>query len=138
MLIDNRKFVRHDVKVPLEVSSLPSAGAAALEVENVSFGGLAFYADEALEVGQVVAVNMPTVKPPFAANASVAWCRPDGLRYYIGVAFTNSDDATQLAMVEQVCAVERYRVEQMKKGRRISPEQAAGEWNDKHPHGLAE
>lgn len=129
---DARKFVRHAVKVPLEVKTVPTAPGSAREGVDLSFGGLAFLVDAPLVVGQVVALRMPTVQPAFEANARVAWCRQEGVRYCVGVEFTSSDDATQSRMVEQVCAVESYRLEQMKKGRRLTPVEAAEEWNRKH------
>lgn len=132
-LKEGRKFVRHAVKVPIEVSTIATARGSAREGVNLSFGGLAFLVDDPLLIGQTVALRMPTVKPPFVANARVAWCRPEGTRHCVGVEFTNSDDASQSRMVQQVCAVETYRLEQMKKGRRLTPAEAAEEWNRKNP-----
>lgn len=117
--------------MPLEVSTVPSRPGDAREGVNLSFGGLAFLVDEPLVIGQVVALRMPTVQPAFQAQARVAWCEREGARYIVGVQFASSDEATQSRMVEQVCAVEAYRLEQMKKGRRLTATEAADEWHRK-------
>jgi hypothetical protein len=71
---------------------------------------------------------MPTVEPPFEADARVMWCHPEGMKYRVGVAFIDEGDAFQSRMVEQVCAIEKYRIEQMKKGRRLTTAEAAAQW----------
>lgn len=130
---DNRKFIRHEVKVPLEVSALTSLPGIAHEVVNVSYGGLAFLVETQMYEGQEVALRMPTVKPLFEAVARVQWCRPDGVKYQVGVAFLNSNDAAQSQMIEQILAIEAYRLQEMKKGRRLTTPEASAEWLRKHP-----
>ncbi|MGQ0815247.1 MAG: PilZ domain-containing protein [Gemmatimonadota bacterium] len=129
---DNRGFPRHTVNVPLEVSAVPEAPPAMMQGLNVGYGGLAFLFDQCLDVGQVIQLRIPTVKPPFKANARVAWCRPEGRRYLVGVAFMDSTHAFQSRMVQQVCSIENYRKEvQQREGRTLTTQEAAGEWIQK-------
>lgn len=131
MFKESRKFIRHAVNVPLEVSTVGTPGHAHDGV-NVSHGGLAFTSDHPIEPGQVVTLRMPTVKPPFEAKARVTWCKPEGPKFCIGVQFMDADDAFQSRMVEQVCEIEQYRINAMKKGRRLTPAEAAEEWIRKY------
>lgn len=130
MFKESRKFIRHAVNVPLEISTVASSpdGAQAHEGVNVSYGGLAFLVDQPIEIGKIVSLRMPTVQPPFEAQARVTWCQAEGVRYRVGVEFMDSNDAFQSRMVEQVCAIEEYRINAMKKGRRLTTPEAADEW----------
>ncbi|MGQ0814158.1 MAG: PilZ domain-containing protein [Gemmatimonadota bacterium] len=129
---DNRQFIRHPVKVPIEVSTMRTSPGRTHEGVNVSHGGIAFLVDEEMYEGQTVSLRMPTVSPPFEANARVAWCRTEGVKYCVGVAFIDASDALKARMVEQACAIEAYRIDAMKKGRRLTAAQAAEEWVRKH------
>ena len=62
--------------------------AAALAV-NVSGGGLCFRADEVLEKGSLVALNMDAgdLRSPIRALASVKWCKKKGDHYDVGAEF---------------------------------------------------
>ena len=126
--LESRKFTRHTVRVPIQVTTANAAPGAERECVDVSQGGLAFLVDEVYSKDRVVWVRMPTVTPPFAAQARVAWCRPEGTRYRIGVQFLDAQATLQALMVEQVCAIEEYRIKEMKRGRRLSTADAAAEW----------
>lgn len=126
-----RAFIRHTVNVPLEVKLVPNAPSQNNEGVNISEGGLAFTVDECLPNDSVIALRIPTVSPPFEAQARVAWCRPEGHRFLIGVQFLDANDAFQSRMVQQVCAIENYRREEMQKGRSLDSQQAAAEWISK-------
>lgn len=127
---DLRNFIRHDVDVPLEVTSMSVAGPQ--HGVNVSHGGLSFEANACLNDGEIIQLRIPTVEPPFEALARVVWCKPEGDRYLVGAAFLDSTDAFQSRMVEQVCAIEGYRrMVAEKEGRTLTPQQAAAEWIEK-------
>lgn len=130
MIQEARKFVRHTVDVPLEVTTKTSTGPAEEHHStNVSFGGLSFLADECLDIGQIVHLRIPTVTPPFEADAKVVWCRAEGERWLVGAAFLDATASFQSRMVEQVCAIEQYRQEVLhQEGRALTPQDAATEW----------
>jgi hypothetical protein len=124
----HRSFIRHTVDVPLEVRVLPGAPARAKQALNVSEGGLAFTATNCLPINSIIELRIPTVDPPFEAQARVAWCRAENGKYLVGVQFLDKNDAFQSRMVQQVCAIENYRKEQMEQGRVLDSQQAASEW----------
>ena len=123
-----RAFIRHTVNVPLEVKVVPSAPAQNNEGVNISEGGLAFTVDSCIPDNTVIELRIPTVTPPFEAHARVVWCRAEGSKFLVGAQFLESDDAFQSRMVQQVCAIENYRREQMQQGRMLDSQQAATEW----------
>jgi hypothetical protein len=124
----HRQFIRHTVNVPLEVKLLPDAPPRAKHSMNVSEGGLAFRASDCLPIDSIIELRIATVQPPFEAKARVAWCREEAGQYLVGVQFLDKNDAFQSRMVQQVCAIENYRQEQMQKGRTLNSQQAASEW----------
>jgi hypothetical protein len=128
-----REFIRHTVDVPLEIESLSSAEARREHSRNVSSGGLAFVSNVCPRVGDLLKLRIPTVDPPFEAAAHVAWCRPDGPRYLVGVKFVDPAAAFRSRMVQQVCSIENYRKEvQEQEGRDLSTQEAAAEWIEKY------
>lgn len=125
---DNRRFVRHTVHVPLEIS-MPTSTSSGNHASNVSHGGLSFPCDECLDIGATVHLKIPTLQPPFEADARVVWCRPEEDHFLVGVAFHDANDAFQSRMVQQVCAIENYRREVAElEGRTLSTQEAAAEW----------
>jgi hypothetical protein len=123
-----REFPRHAVQVPLEIDRVDHASPAA-EGINVGFGGLAFVSASCPSVGEILRIRIPTVKPVFEVSTRVAWCRPEGGRYLVGVRFLDSSAAFRSRMVQQVCSIENYRREvQQFEGRELTPQQAAAEW----------
>lgn len=123
-----RAFIRHTAGVPIEVRAVPGSASRVLESVNVSDGGLSFVTDERLEAGGTIEVRID-VDPPFEARARVAWIRPEGDAWCVGVQFLDAADAFRARMVEQVCAIERYRREvEAAEGRMLTPQEAAAEW----------
>lgn len=128
-----REYIRHTIDVPLEVRTIARPGGAAQQGVNVSHGGLAFTSDECMEPGALVDLSIPTVDPPFHAQARVVWCRPEAGRYLVGAQFLDKDDAFRSRMVQQVCSIENYRRDvQEREGRDLSASDAAMEWIQKY------
>ena len=133
MADEAREYVRHTVDVPLEISTVEAAPRSSRKGVNVSYGGLAFTMEECLENGQIIHLRIPTIDPPFDANARVVWCRPEGDAWLVGVEFLDSTHAFQSRMVQQVCSIENYRQEVLKnEGRAITTQEAAAEWIAKY------
>jgi hypothetical protein len=124
-----RQFLRHTINVPLEVVNVSASARKSKQSVNVSYGGLAFESDECPGIGDTLQLRIATVDPPFEARGRVAWCRPEGDGFLVGVQFLDSSDAFQSRMVQQVCAIENYRKElEQNDGRVLSTEEAAVEW----------
>lgn len=127
-----REFIRHTIDVPLEVETIPGDTARREHSRNVSSGGLAFVSTTCPSIGDLVRLRIPTVRPPFEAAARVAWCRPEEDRYLVGVQFVDAAAAFRSRMVQQVCAIERYRLDVLAdEGRLLTTQEAAAEWIDK-------
>lgn len=127
-----REFLRHTVDVPLVVERLGGSAALSGQGVNVSHGGLAFVSASCPDVGEVLQLRIPTVKPAFEGQARVAWCRPEAGQYLVGVQFLDPNAAFRSRMVQQVCSIENYRKEvREREGRALTPQEAADEWIEK-------
>jgi c-di-GMP-binding flagellar brake protein YcgR len=126
---NRRRFVRHTTDVPLEVERLGESSPLIEVGTDISHGGLAFLSTTCPQVGEILQLRISTVKPVFEARAQVAWCRPEGGKYLVGVRFLDASDAFRARMVEQVCAIEQYRAEvREREGRDLTTADAAAEW----------
>lgn len=126
---DKREYLRHTVDVPLEVSTVESAPRRPMKGLNLSYGGLAFLMEECLDNGQIIHLHIPTIEPPFDADARVVWCRPENDAWLVGVEFLDPTHAFQSRMVQQVCSIENYRKEvKENEGRSLTTQEAAAEW----------
>jgi PilZ domain len=125
-----RQFIRHPADVPIQIRSDTGGAYAGRAAENVSYGGLAFSTDAAIEPDTLIGLLIPHVQPPFEVSAArVAWCRHEGERYLIGVQFPDSEVAFRVRMVEQVCHIKNYRKLILEhEGRELTTEEAAVEW----------
>lgn len=125
-----RKFIRHPLDVPIEIRCAPD-GSYILEcTQDVSFGGLAFLSDAAIEPGGIIKLRIPYFMPVSdVTTARVTWCKHTGSKYAVGVEFLDSAEAFRVRMIEQVCHIESYRREvEQREGRQLTDEEAAAEW----------
>lgn len=119
--------------VPLEVERLDDPASLTERGINVSHGGLAFLSTSCPAVGDILAIRIPTVDPPFEGRARVAWCRPESDRYLVGVQFLDTGAAFRSRMVQQVCSIENYRREILEReGRALTTQEAAAEWIERY------
>jgi len=123
-----RHYIRHPSSVPI-LFSVESGGSARECLHDVSAGGLCFEARIRLEPGTEIHLAIPVRRPPFEADAVVAWCHTTDAGFRVGVRFSGEESVFALRMVEQVCHIEHYRQDVLKReGRELSSEQAAAEW----------
>jgi hypothetical protein len=125
-----RQFIRHPTDVPIQIQYSPEGGYVGQNTRNVSFGGLAFSSDTAIEPETLITLRIPNLEPAFeVAAARVAWCQEEGSRYVVGVQFLDSEVAFRVRMVEQVCHMESYRrLVQQQEQRQLTADEAVGEW----------
>jgi c-di-GMP-binding flagellar brake protein YcgR len=132
-----RQFIRHPTELPIQIRRERRRAAAAPQTRNVSLGGIAFLSHANLEPGSVVLLRIPFVRPQFSTRARVVWCSAANGAFEVGAEFLDVKDAYRVRMVEQVCHIEQYRREVLKKeGRRLSSEEAASEWIAKYASGF--
>jgi len=134
-----RKFIRHPVDVPIQVSSsrVEDEDDETLDqtITNVSLGGLAFVSPKPLEILDRVRVCIPFLERNNTLVGNVVWCEKcdNGVEFEIGIEFEKSRDVFRLRMIEQVCHIEHYRKEVMlREGRELSAQEAAREWISKY------
>jgi hypothetical protein len=134
-----RKFIRHPVDVPIQVSNswVEDEDDETIDqtITNVSLGGLAFVSPEPLEILERVRVCIPILERDNTLIGNVVWCEKcdSGVEFKIGIEFEKSRDVFRLRMIEQVCHIEHYRKEVMlNEGRELSTQEAASEWISKY------
>lgn len=130
---DQRVYLRHLADIPLEYDLAGVAAGAHEHLADISAGGLSFRAVRELPAGALVTIRIPLTNPRFQTTARVAWCRPDGDQFLVGVAFLHASDGFRARMVEQVCCIEQYKREaREKEGRVLTGTEAALEWIGKN------
>lgn len=128
-----RKYIRHLAGVPIEVKGPGQGAHEVCQTVNLGIGGLAFRCDREFAQGAKLEIRIPFVLPPFEAPARVAWSKPHGGGFELGVEFLNQDEAYVGRMVEQVCHFDNYRKSILRTdGRQIAAEEAAREWIGKY------
>ena len=70
---------------------------------------------------------------PLTTKQWIIWCQKTTDHFVIGAKFLDKDDMFKARMVEQVCYIEHYKKEVLRKeGRSLSTEEAAQEWIKKY------
>lgn len=108
MFQEKRQFPRHPTEIPIEVA--PEAGVNSadfdhLQLKNMSFGGLAFTAQETFTLGDIIQLRILS-QSPFTLTCRVVWVKPmkEG-SYEIGVEFVSRRSTA----MEQLVLIEMYR-----------------------------
>ncbi|MCE5249678.1 PilZ domain-containing protein [bacterium] len=128
-----RQFIRHPSDIPIHYDLEDVVAHRKDYLYNVSHGGLSFRSGVYIKQGSVINISIPIREPVFQAEGIVVWCRKNGDQYDIGVEFRETDVEYRVRMVEQVCYIEEYKQEVLKKeGRKLTGEQAATEWITKY------
>ncbi|MGC3962681.1 MAG: PilZ domain-containing protein [Rhodocyclaceae bacterium] len=124
-----RVYIRHPSDMPIELRSEDGELTGEQRLKDISLGGIACRAERAQPVGSVVSLCIASTDPPFRMRGRVTWCIRRGEQYDIGVQFLAQDDAFAARMVEQVCHIEQYRNDVLRReGRVLDSEEAAREW----------
>ena len=125
-----RSFIRHPSDIPIEYQvDAEGSGPGREHLSDIGHGGLSFSSSRELAVGGPITIRISQLQPVFEVEGRVAWCRPEGDGFAIGVSFLQAGDRFRVRMVEQVCHIEHYKSEVLAtEGRVISGEQAAREW----------
>jgi c-di-GMP-binding flagellar brake protein YcgR len=125
-----RQYIRHPLDVKIEIRCSPDHNFVKESTRNISFGGLAFYSENAVAPGSIITLQFTYVQPVFeVAEAQVMWCQKTGSNYLIGVRFPNPDDAFRVRQIEQIYHIESYRKKvELNENRKLTEEEAAKEW----------
>jgi hypothetical protein len=96
---------------------------------TVSQGGMSCELGFPITVGSKININISSVSPPYEGVGEVVWCRENNGGFIVGVRFCDKEEAFKSRMVQQVCQIEVYKKEVLKReGRVLDTNQAAIEW----------
>ncbi len=125
-----RRYIRHPSDIPIAFKTGEDSHEPRLK--DVSRGGLCFSSDCPLKKGCSIHIEIPLESMPFQADGTVAWCRPDGQHYAVGIQFSDQSTRFSVRMVEQICHIEHYRAQvKNDEARDLTSEEAAKEWVEK-------
>ena len=128
-----RKFIRHPLDVPIECRIQQDEEHKKCCARNVSMGGLSFTHGTYIEPKSIIHIKIKISEPAFETDAIVIWCTKENGQYDIGVKFDSDATEFSVRMIEQICHIEHYKNEILKKrGKHLSSEEAASEWIKKY------
>lgn len=128
-----RRHIRHVTGIPIQVkldyASTDFNNSSEDTITNVSLGGLAFIADDRLDINESIQVRFPILGNQTALCGKVIWCEKSKHGYEIGLEFDDAEEVQRLKMIDQISEIEHYRQrKEAIEGRPMSSEQAAREW----------
>lgn len=128
-----RSYIRHPSSMPINVRLDEQSSDRSENLNNIGFGGLSFTSQSSFEPGVMVSLSVPTMCGGIESSGRVAWCCQIDAGYEVGVEFMDAGDFYTVRMVEQVCHIEHYKIQELEKhGRELSSQQAAEEWIEKY------
>lgn len=129
-----RQYLRHPSDVPIAYRLGELVDQRSDYLRNIGEGGLCFASRLAVTPGARIHIEIPIARPVFTADGIVVWCRAAaGGVFDVGVRFEGVETAYGVRMVEQVCQIEHYRQEILRReGRQLNSEEAAVEWIRKY------
>lgn len=124
-----RQYIRHPSEMPIayQVGNLVSNSVD--QLRDISRGGLRLRTEVNIVEGTQIHIEIPVREPPFLASGVVMWCQPESDHFEVGVQFDDRSTDFTVRMVEQICYIECYRADVLRReGRHLSSEEAAKEW----------
>jgi c-di-GMP-binding flagellar brake protein YcgR len=137
---EKRKFFRHPLKVPIQLTRIEDQTSARSHAEDLSQGGLAFFWPEPIPEGTKLQLSIPVEKQLFKMMAYVKHAQKDiemGL-YKIGVCFEDSVSSFRAKLAEEILEIRQYREKMsLLRGQQLSEEDAAKMWIDRNAEDFA-
>jgi c-di-GMP-binding flagellar brake protein YcgR len=137
---EKRKYFRHPLKVPIQLTRIESDTAVRTRAEDLSQGGLAFFWPESFPEGTLLQLSIPVEKQLFKMNAHVMHSQKDagtGL-FKTGVCFEDSASAFRAKLAEEIIQIRQYREKMsLLRGHPLSEEDAAKLWIDRNAEDFA-
>ena len=137
---EKRKFFRHPIKVPIQLTRVEDNTAVNTRAEDLSQGGLAFFWPESIPEGTYLQLSIPVEKQLFKMRAHVTHSQKDagtGL-FKTGVCFEDSVSSFRAKLAEEIIQIRQYREKMsLLRGRPLSEEEAAQTWIDRNAENFA-
>ena len=128
-----RKYIRHPVDIPINYSINDLEEKNNKNLKNISNGGMCFQSLESVKKGTVIDISIPILKSKSHISGKVIWCLQNRDSYEIGIKFLSESDEFIARLIEQISHIKHYQIKILKtEGRKLSDNQAAKEWIEKH------
>lgn len=127
---NRRRFLRHPAGIPVVCRRRRHRDECPADLRNMGLGGMAFITTLALQPGDVVTIECPTLHAE-GLEGEVVWSDvlDDGTRRYrCGIKFQERSTFARARLVEQLARIETYRKSQQAHGRPLARNAAAQEW----------
>ena len=125
---EKRKFFRHPIKVPIQLTRVENAAAVNIRAEDLSQGGLAFFWPELIPEGTHLQLSIPIEKQLFKMNAHVTHSQKDATSglFKTGVCFEDSVSSFRAKLAEEIIQIRQDREKMSRlRGQPFSEEEAA-------------
>jgi len=136
METDRRQFVRHPGELPLVYRRTENDTSHDSRLCDVAPGGICIECQEPFDPGTELLLSIPAIAGDRAFRGRVVWSNrsaPGERSYQVGLCFPSDGDAFRARMIEQICQIESYRRRiESREGRRLSADDAAREWIERH------
>lgn len=137
---EKRKFFRHPIKVPIQLTRLENEVTVNARAEDLSQGGLAFFWPESIPEGAHLQLSIPIEKQLFKMRAIVTHSKKDvrtGL-FKTGVNFEDPVSSFRAKLAEEIIQIRQYREKvSLLRGHPFSEEEAAQVWIDRNAENFA-
>ena len=137
---EHRKFLRHPIKVPIQLTLIEKSPASNARAEDLSQGGLAFFWPEPIPEGTHLELAIPVEKQLFKINAHVTHSKKDeatGL-FKTGVCFKDAVSSFRAKLAEEIIQIRHYCEKiSLLRGHPFSEEDAAKLWIDRNAENFA-
>jgi hypothetical protein len=137
---ENRKFFRHPIKVPVQLTRVENNTAVNTHAEDLSQGGLAFFWPEHIPEGTYLLLSIPIEKQLFRMKARVTHSQKDADTHLFktGVCFEDSVSSFRAKLAEEILQIRQYREKMsLLRGHFFSEEEAAKVWIDRNAENFA-
>ena len=139
-MIENRRFIRHPICLPLSFKVMTGADPASQPSErsstvNISLGGLLFSSTCEVQPEASIVIDMPFEEKVFNVRAKVVRCvkNPETKLNEIAVRFTRLQEAFKVKMIEQIYLIAEYRnLLKLESGKEVSLEEASRLWIERY------
>jgi len=137
---EKRKFYRHPIKVPIQLTRVENQTTLNSQAEDLSQGGLAFFWPEAIPAGTHLQLSIPVENQLFKMMAHVTHCEkdPETTLFKTGVCFEDSVSAFRAKLAEEIIQIRQY-CEKMSvlRGQPLSEEEGAKMWIHRNAENFA-
>jgi c-di-GMP-binding flagellar brake protein YcgR len=137
---EKRKFFRHPIKVPIQITQVEGDAALNARAEDLSQGGLAFFWPEPILERTHLQLSIPVEKQLFKMKACVTHSQKDTNTdlFKIGVCFEDSVSSFRAKLAEEIIQIRQYREKiSLLRGHHFSEEEAAKIWIDRNAEDFA-